>query len=92
MFEGLNNHNNGKVLLKDIEGAINHLSGYSRGQKPIFRDPKAIIRFFRDMDTTESGGLNFRQFSLGVLRSLRHMFTVLAKNVEVLFTLMYFLH
>ena len=65
IFQGLDNNNTGRISLTEIAGAVTYLSKPSNGQKPIFQNPKIIMKFFHDLDTENCGSVNFSEFALG---------------------------
>lgn len=70
IFEGLPSYCNGSISFEDLDDAVHHLSKSFTRKNPIFENPKETSLFFRSMDTSNSGSLNFREFALGMLNTI----------------------
>ena len=67
IFRGLDTADEGDIELADIEDVIKKLSKPPRpGEERLFDDPKAILNFFREMDTDGGGTVDFGEFAIGM--------------------------
>ena len=66
IFEGLPSYTDGTISLHDLNEAIYHLAKPQKERIAIFNDARATSAFFRDLDLSRSGKINFREFALGL--------------------------
>jgi hypothetical protein len=71
IFKGLDTADEGEIALTDIEDVIKKLSHPMNGEERLFDDPKAILKFFREMDTDGGGTVSFGEFSIGAYEARR---------------------
>ena len=68
IFAGLDTADAGDIELSDLEDLIKKLCSQpsGEGEAPLFDDPKAILEFFRQMDTDGGGTVDFGEFAVGM--------------------------